>query len=334
MSLAKGRQIVCEDADYIADAVNRLHLRGDVKDAMAKLISIINGDKGVAAAVACGPRALPALRAVLWARELGNLYETRRRAVTALAHLRDYQSLVEFLESPPNRPDALEKIAQEALMNACARALAASDESRLVPLLLDTLRRRPLIGAIETLGQLNRPEAIPYFIDALAEDSSRPAAEAALRRLRQDSTMALRDAALLQVPSARDESMSSRRRRLAALRLLAECASPSSEPWPPLQELVNDSAPRIATAACALCLVNADALNATSAIVRLIELLGSADWPVSSDIQHCLARHIDRARPFIEQCLAQKIADPSHYSPESRRRRVLLEILHEEGRDA
>jgi hypothetical protein len=70
-----------------------------VERAIAKLKSLQDGDTGVIDAIACGRQAVPALRRILFERERSGLYQTRRRAVEALAGLAASDVLIEFLET-------------------------------------------------------------------------------------------------------------------------------------------------------------------------------------------------------------------------------------------
>jgi hypothetical protein len=85
--------------------------------AIGKLKPLHDGDQGFVDVIACGRQAIPALRALLFERGPSGLFQTRCRAVEALA----------------------------------------------------------------ALGASGRVEAIPYLVEALAEDENRLAAEAALR---------------------------------------------------------------------------------------------------------------------------------------------------------
>ena len=108
---------------------------------------------------------------------------TRRRAVEALAALGAQDALIEFLESAPDITDPVERLGEDAVINAAARALCDLREPRVFQLLLSLVKRRTLSGVVAALGPFRRPETIPYLIDALAEDESCPEAEAALREM-------------------------------------------------------------------------------------------------------------------------------------------------------
>jgi hypothetical protein len=86
-------------------------------------------------------------------------------------------------------------------------------------LLLWLAETRPLPGVIAALGASGRVEAIPYIIDALAEDENRLAAESALRNFGSLAHQALTVTACKD--SLDRESESRLRQRRSALELLA-----------------------------------------------------------------------------------------------------------------
>ena len=87
---------------------------------------------GVAETIALGKEAIPPLRELLFKREPSGLFETRRRAVEALASLGAYKTLVDFLKSStlPTRSSDLARMRSStprpALCATCA-SRACSD---------------------------------------------------------------------------------------------------------------------------------------------------------------------------------------------------------------
>ena len=71
-----------------------------VERAIKKLKSLHDGDRGLIETVACGRRAISALRALLFEREPIGLFQVRCLAARALAGLEAYDVLIEFLEAP------------------------------------------------------------------------------------------------------------------------------------------------------------------------------------------------------------------------------------------
>jgi hypothetical protein len=303
--------------------VVHLPLAVDVRRAIGKLTSLHDGDIGVIETVACGRRAIPGLRAVLFAREPSGVYEARRRAVEALAQLHAFDVLIEYLRAPRDVADPVEHTGEEAVTNAAARALAGSNDDRVIPLLLELTERSPLAGVVESLGRLRRVEALPYFIEALAEDFTRPAAEVAIRTLGPQARAVLLGAATTRSPLEGRETVSSRRRRGAALGLFAEFGPPAKEHRSALHRLMHDEDREIAALACRICLADANE-SAEDAIQRLIELLPAADWLLSEEIEDCLAEHFDKAKTIIDSILQHHATEPGLASPGAR----AVEALH------
>ncbi len=258
--------------------------------AIEALRSLHDGDRGIVEVIAHGQEAIPLLRDMLFEREPSGLFETRRRAVEALASLGAHDVLIEFLESSPDIADPVEKLGEDAVINAAARALRNLREPRVFQLLLSLVKRRALAGVVAALSGFDRPETIPYLIDALAEDESRPEAEAALREMASLAHDALIVAAL-QDPTRRERESESRlRQRRSALALLAQTGVRPSE-WLVLRDLMKDQDPKVMVLACQLCLACAPQVERREAIVRLRRLLPNADLPFRLDIEQCLAQH-------------------------------------------
>ncbi len=262
----------------------------DVDLAIGKLKSLHDGDVGVVEVVACGASAIPALRAMLFQREVSGLFDTRCRAVEALAALGAGDVLIEYLNVEHLAADPVERLGDDAVINAAARALAKTREERAIPLLLRLARRPALSGVIAALGAFDRTEAIPVLIDALEDDASRQSAQSALKRMGRTARPALVASANCRLPTPDRESESSLRRRRSALALLAEIGL-SRETWPEVRSLVRDKDARIAVLACKLCLAHAPTRERRAAIGRLNELLLSADWMLRQEIEACLAIH-------------------------------------------
>jgi PBS lyase HEAT-like repeat len=273
-----------------------------VERAIARLKSFHDGDIGLFDVIACGEQAIPALRTMLFERERSGLYQARCRAVAALAALGAHNVLIEFLEAERAIADPIERVGEDAVINAAAQALANVHEPRVFELLLRLAHRPALTGAIGALGAFANVEAIPLLINALEEDASRLAAEAALRKLGRPACAALLRAVDTRVPSGERESESSVRRRRSALRLLLE-TDRSRDAWRALRHLVHDKDAKVAALACKICLARAPALERTDAVRCLIALLAQQDWVLREEIEDFLAAHFDRARQVIAQYL-------------------------------
>lgn len=273
----------------------------DVERAIARLKSF-HDELGVIDVVGCGEQAIPALRSLLFARERSGLYQTRCRAVEALSALRAHSVLIEFLEVERRIMDPIERVGEDAVINAAALALAGVREWRALERLLRLARRPALTGVIGALGGFETAEAIPALIGALEEDSSRVTAENALRRLGAQARPALIRTVDMRSPTAISESESSARRRRSALKLLAEIDEPRPA-WREVRHLTRDKDVRLAVRACEIGLTCAPASERRCIVERLIELAGKADWMLQEEIEACLVAHSDSTRGIIASYL-------------------------------
>jgi HEAT repeat protein len=275
----------------------------NVSVAIARLKSF-HDELGVLDVIACGDQAVPALRTILFERERSGLYQTRCRAVEALSALRAHNVLIEFLQLERQITGPIERVGEDAVINAAALALASVREQRVLELLLRLARRPVLTGVIGALGTFEAKEAIPAFIDALEEDGSRITAAGALRKLGGRARAALTSTVDVKVPTATSESVSSVRRRRSALRLLAELDR-SEVPWGDLRHLMCDEDTELAAFACEIGLVSAPASERKGIVGRLIELVGEANWMVQEEIEACLVAHSDSAREIVASYLSE-----------------------------
>jgi hypothetical protein len=280
-----------------------------IEEAIAALRSFQHGDSGILDVIACGAQTIPFLRAMLFERERSGLFEVRCRVVQALAALDAYDVLIEFLNADRTIVDPVERVGEDAVINAAALALANVREQRVFELLLRLAQRSALTGVIGALGAFGRLEAIPVLIDALEEDASRHTAETALWKLGKKACPALLSTVDLKVPSAGRESESSARRRRSALKLLAEMDR-SGAVWRRLRHLVRDDDATLAARACEIGLTRGSASERTEAVRRLIELLPQKDWVLREEIEAYLAIRLASAREVIAQYLNQNSHSP------------------------
>lgn len=260
---------------------------GSIDRAVDKLRSTAECNIGLVEVLACGRSAIPALRALLFRREPSGLYETRCRAVDALAALNASDVLIEYLKADHAAVDPVERLGDDAVINYAAWAAARTREDDVFELLLRLAQRPSLSGVIGALGAYGRTEAIPVLVNAMEEDVSRNVAEFMLRRLGKAALGALLDSANCRRPSPDRESESSRRRRRSSLKLLRQIGLARDE-WPKVRALTEDPDVKIAFSACKLCLKFAPPYDRQRAINRLKRLLRDADWMLKMDIEACL----------------------------------------------
>jgi hypothetical protein len=103
-------------------------------------------------------------RALLFEREPSGLFQVRCLAARALARLEAYDVLIEFVEAPRDATDPVERLGEDAGINAAARAVATVREPRVFDLLIRLAETRPLPGVIGALRAFSRIEATPYLI--------------------------------------------------------------------------------------------------------------------------------------------------------------------------
>jgi HEAT repeat protein len=151
-----------------------------------------------------------------------------------------YNVLIEFLSAAHAVSDPVEPVGDDAVVNAAALAFINRPDERVFPILLRLAERPCLTGVIAALGAFGRTEAIPRLVDALAEDTSRRIAEAALKTFGAAARQSLLDAAIL--PSSSESDV---RRLVSVLGVLAEIGAPS-DARPTLSPLVDHPNPRIA----------------------------------------------------------------------------------------
>ncbi len=303
-----------------------------VRMAIRKLKSLRDGDVGVIETIASGPGAVPALAEILFAREPSGLYETRRRAVEALSGLRAYDVLRRFLTEPRKLSDPVERMGEEAVVNAAARALGDCRDGQDLPLLLTLLQRKPLPGVIEAVGKFRRPEVLPHFIEALADDFTRPAAEEAIRAIGTKAKPALLQTALRREPRFGGEANSSRARRRSALGILLKFGLSRKFAWPPLHELIEDADPWVSVLSASMCLASAMEDDTQRAICRLIELLKTPDTILTAEIEECLVRHFDLARLAIGAAIEGGLAESDPDEPWWLRDKALTALLRVKAR--
>ena len=274
-------------------------------DAIKRLLSLHDGDRGLLEVVANGQEAISPLRFRLFKRGPSVIYEPRRRVASALRSLQAYDVLREFLALRREISDPIERTGEDAVINAVARELMCRPRETDFPLLLDVLRWRILPGVIESAGAFEKPEAIPCFIDALAEDDCRPVAESALLKLGRHAEPAL-IACAARRPRSGFESSTSRRQRRSALQLLVEIGI-APERWVWLRHLIDEPDARFAAFACKLALVTPRITDKRKALERLHDLLGGSDWMVANSIALWLLEHFEEPT-CIEDVLARGVS--------------------------
>jgi HEAT repeat protein len=281
---------------------------GRLDAVIAQLRSLSDGEAGVSAAIAFGPGIVPSLKDLLFAREPSGLYEVRRHAVDALAGLRASEVLREFLKSEHLASDPIETAGNDAVLNEAARVLGRQKKVEDIPVLRALLKERTRPGVIEALGGFLRIGDLPFFIDALADDYSGPAAMAAIRAFGTRARSALLTRVLHPICDQGREIRPSVYVRRAILRLLTEQPRPLPAAFP-IRFLIMDDDPIIAFLAASLCLASKGA-DSRQAARRVIALLERANPAFAHDIQSVLIDRFSIAADLIEAELAKPDPEP------------------------
>ena len=293
---------------------------------VGRLRSLQDGDKAIVDVVACGSRAVPFLRALLFAREPSGLTQVRRRVIQALAALGAEDVLLAYLKEPCEASDPVERAGDEDAKNIAAGCIRRPGEGVAFGVLLDLARRKPLPAAIAALGRSRRAEAIPMLVAALAEDACRLSAERALVDMDADAVPHLTAAALRREPSDEDESESSLRRRRSALQVLRDMGVPA-DAWPALREALYERDDAVALAAARIALECAPKPDRKDAVRRLLDIIDRAGAAWRMEIEDALTEHFEIAEPSIKERLEDIGDDPRPDSCRHLTRASLLRVM-------
>lgn len=258
--------------------------------ALLKIAALHKDADGIADVVAVGARAIPALECVLLERDPSGLHQVRCRAVEALGLLGAFDILEKFLQRPA-AGDPVERLGDEVVVSAAARAIARRKDEPTFHLLCDLAMRYPLNGVIGALGSFERPEAIPVLISALGEDEARSAAEVALAFLGTAARPALFEA-IDRFSSNNRRSESQLRYCRSVLSLLGNlkhCPDDVDRLWP----FITSADVQMSLLACRIALRNATPNKRLVARARLLDLRRRVPWLERLQIDQYLASGAD-----------------------------------------
>jgi hypothetical protein len=250
--------------------------------------------------------------------------------VEALAALGAHDVLIQFLSSPREVADPVNRTGEEAVISTAAQALVDHPDERVFPLLLELANRQPLAGVIDALGSFRRAEAIPCLIKALYEDYGRRAAETALLRMGPSALSALLRTASRPAPSAEWESQSSRRARRSAVQLLTRIGVPSRQ-RSRLRVLMEDADPEVSVHACRAYLASAYDEEKPEVIRRLIELVPRLGWLMCEEVEECVLDHLESALSIIAEYMRGQPPDPTDEPANARIYRSLFRVVQRAG---
>jgi len=289
------------------------------------LFSLTEGELSVAALVALGERAVPALRRVLLERPPSTVYLPRQRVVRTLGELGAFWVLSEYLLRDKNIADPVLRLAEEAVENTAAREMARSHSDENFYVLRALAIRRKLPGAIEALAQFRREAAAPVLVAALESDFCRNAAVEGIRPIYRAAVPSLIENVRSPEPSRSEESPTSLRRRRAAVRLLVGQGVDASA-WPLLEFLLHESDECLQSCGAEM----AFRIDRPEPALRiLLSRLTSNDWVLVDEIAQFLRRHLSVARDAI----VRELQAASASSVEDARRCRLLRWILKLGTD-
>jgi hypothetical protein len=298
----------------------------EIEALVQSLNSLYEGELGIDMLVACGEKAIKPLRSFLLEGRPSSIFVPRQRAVRALAELGAKSVLLDYLVFDQQIVDPVVAHGEEAVKNSAARTLAAWPTEDVFEALCQALRRKPLVGVIETLGGFRRREAVSELVVALEDDFCRSSAEDALGKAGELAHDALIDAARTPDPSGIHERPQSQSRRRCALRLL-ESLQLRAEDWRQIGALLHDKDPEIAARASAIALAVADQRDRELAVRRLIEVSPVSDWLLQGEIEGWLTKHLDVALPSIHQEIERRRAAPASVQAGDHVLRLLLAVM-------
>jgi hypothetical protein len=269
-----------------------------IERALTQMRSLREGEAGVLKAVQCGGAAIPGLRALLFERDRSGIYQPRCLAVRALFILGARDVLFDYLSTAPERESPVERLGDDAVINAAAECLARTqdrdEDEEVFQLLLRLASRRYWPGVIAALARYGRPEAIPYLAGALAEDDCRLLAAPALLTFGRAAVPALLQIAAQGRGVLRRQSETGLRTRQRALALLLQIGIDKAA-WRLLRPLIAAPDPRLALNACALCLASDAPSDWPGAVQRLRRIADSGDWLMARKAEDVLRHTLPKA---------------------------------------
>jgi hypothetical protein len=261
----------------------------NLSGALSKLKSLHRDADGVADVVATGECAIPALKAILFERECSGLYQVRCRAAEALGLLGAFNVLEKFLRERADDP--VERLGDDVVISAAARAIAPRKDERTFALLFELAAQRPLAGSISALASFQRPEAISILIGALGEDEARLVAEIALASFGTAARPFLLEAAD-QLNSLDDLSESELRKSRSILSLLGDIDLDSAD-VELLRPFTRNGDTQVCLLACRIGLRSGSRETRSDAHARLTHLRSRVPWLERLQIDQYLASATD-----------------------------------------
>jgi hypothetical protein len=253
------------------------HSRPNTAAEAVKGLRILHDESALMNAVAFGNEAIRPLRELLNEREPSGIYQPRCRAAKALGMVGACDVLLDFLKHPRVVDNDIERAGEDAVINAAGMELATKCDPVAYATLKAIAAERPcLMGVVAALGAYRTADSIPELVAALAEDGTRPVAEAALVAIGEACVPALIAVATSPPPEGEVEYSTSARKRRSAVKVLAEIGV-SSIAWGDLTNLMSDRDKWVSVLACELALKLGTPQQQEEAKGRLRALRRTAD---------------------------------------------------------
>lgn len=274
------------------------------------LNSLIDGEKSVLRLIGYGNAAVSLLRDYLIGGMPSGIYQPRRWAVQALGGIGAKEVLLEYLKQERHISDPVVRMGEEAVENEAARQLASWPTEDVLKTLMHIAQSRTLAGVLDALGRFGRPEATPYFVEALEDGLCRSVAEDALRKLGALAKPELIVAALSPWPDQSEEMPSSLSRRRTAAQLLTEIGV-SFEEWRTVRALIEESDPGLLVCAGRLATVAGTEPDRAIVSRRLVGALESADWYLRMEMEEVLTALYEWAKEAIDDEITRRRERPA-----------------------
>jgi len=281
----------------------------EVRRLLERLQSLVDGPSASEELAACGPGAIPALREFLLTGRVTTVPQPRMWAVEALARLEARDVLIEYLQAPSLVSDPQLLFAEDAVRSTAGRRLSAWRDNQTFEILLELCRKRSIPGAIESLAEFERAEAIPCLDRALEDDMCRSAAEEGLRKLGPKARTALLLSAVTPLPNADEETPSSLCRRRSVLRLLTEIGV-DRQNWPELRPLLAENDPELLGRLAQIAASVEDPGDRAFAARGLVSSLARLPWFVLKEAEEALVALAPESVPPIDAEVSRRLSNP------------------------
>lgn len=265
----------------------------EIRRAVAKLDSLIDGDAAVAVLIGNGNRSIPYLEEYLLKGKPRTVSLPRCRAVHALGELGACSALLSYFWGYALPEDAQVRFAEDAVRSAAADELLRCKSSEVFDVLLEAAKQRATSGVIVALGEFRRPEAVPLLFKMLGDDFCGLEAAAALLKVpttaHDFAILALRNRTGLEF-----DGPSGLARRRAVLQLLRELKV-SPDEWQELSSGLHCEDADTVIAAAAMGLESGNEDDRPTILTALYRISHHVNWAQEAEIMSLFDRCHEQA---------------------------------------